>query len=382
MSLHRLRGRISPDPSNLIWLIPAEGFEAGGYFYFSVLNPYFNLEWKKRTMRICIRILSGFLMYLGVCGMLSGVHAANLTIYTYDSFVSEWGPGPKIKESFEKKCDCTLSYVALTDAAGLLSRLQLEGENSPADIVLGLDTHLMAQARATNLFVPHQQDMTSLKMPVSWTDKVFLPFDYGYFAFVYDTTRLQTPPTSLKELVESQDSPTIIIQDPRSSTPGLGLLHWVKAVYGDQAHMAWQKLEPKVVTVTKGWSEAYGLFLKEQADMVLSYTTSPAYHETAENEKKYSAASFSEGHVMQIEVAAQLKTAPQPELAQQFMAHILSSDFQDVIPTTNWMFPVTNRPEALPASYKNLITPVKTLVVEEGKSQKKWVQEWREGLSQ
>ena len=30
--------------------------------------------------------------------------AEKLTIYTYDSFVSEWGPGPKIEEAFEKKC--------------------------------------------------------------------------------------------------------------------------------------------------------------------------------------------------------------------------------------------------------------------------------------
>jgi ABC-type thiamine transport system substrate-binding protein len=32
---------------------------------------------------------------------------------------------------------------------------------------------------------------------------------------------------------------------------------------------------PKTVTVTKGWSEAYGMFLDGEADMVLSYTTSP-----------------------------------------------------------------------------------------------------------
>ena len=38
------------------------------------------------------------------------------------------------------------------------------------------------------------------------------------------------------------------------------------------------------MTVTKGWSEAYGLFLEGEADMVLSYTTSPAYHLIAEED--------------------------------------------------------------------------------------------------
>lgn len=46
-------------------------------------------------------------------------------------------------------------------------------------------------------------------------------------------------------------------------------------MYGDKAPAAWQQLAKKTVTVTKGWSEAYGLFLKGEGDLVLSYTTSP-----------------------------------------------------------------------------------------------------------
>jgi thiamine transport system substrate-binding protein len=61
-------------------------------------------------------------------------------------------------------------------------------------------------------------------------------------------------------------------------------------VYGDKAPEAWQKLAAKTVTVTKGWSEAYGLFLKGESDLVLSYTTSPAYHIIAEKKDNYAAA--------------------------------------------------------------------------------------------
>ena len=53
-----------------------------------------------------------------------------------------------------------------------------------------------------------------------------------------------------------------MIEDPRTSTPGLGLLLWVRELYGDRAPEAWQKLKPRILTVSKGWSEAYGLFLK------------------------------------------------------------------------------------------------------------------------
>lgn len=44
----------------------------------------------------------------------------------------------------------------------------------------------------------------------------------------------------------------------RVPVPGLGLLLWMQ-VYGDNAPQTWQKLA-KTVTVTKGWSKAYGLF--------------------------------------------------------------------------------------------------------------------------
>ena len=69
-----------------------------------------------------------------------------LTIYTYESFISEWGPGGKIKEAFEKTCDCTIEWVGLGDGVAVLNRLKLEGGNTKADIVLGLDTSLTAEA--------------------------------------------------------------------------------------------------------------------------------------------------------------------------------------------------------------------------------------------
>jgi thiamine transport system substrate-binding protein len=70
-----------------------------------------------------------------------------LTVYTYDSFTSDWGPGPKIKEEFEKECNCYLNFVGLTDAVEILSRIQFEGKETKADIVLGLDDNLIADAK-------------------------------------------------------------------------------------------------------------------------------------------------------------------------------------------------------------------------------------------
>ena len=307
-----------------------------------------------------------------------------LTVYTYESFISEWGPGPKVKQAFEKTCGCTVNFVGITDGVALLSRLKLEGPAAKADVVLGLDTNVVAEAKETGLFDAHGVDTSAVKVPGDYKDDVFVPYDYGHFAVVYDTKTLANPPKSLRELVEGDASQKIVIEDPRTSTPGLGLLLWVKSVYGDKAGEAWAKLKGRVLTVTPGWSEAYGLFTKGEAPMVLSYTTSPAYHMIAENENRYQAASFAEGHAIQIEVAGLLKNAPEKELAHQFLSFMITPAFQDTIPENNWMMPAAATSTPLPEAFGKLVQPEKTFLMspeEVAKNRKSWIDEWLKAMS-
>ncbi|MGM3174501.1 thiamine ABC transporter substrate binding subunit [Dickeya lacustris] len=307
---------------------------------------------------------------------------STLTVYTYDSFSSEWGPGPSIKAAFEKTCDCELKFVALEDGVALLNRLRMEGKNTPADVVLGLDNNLVQAAEQTGLFAKHGIDTGALTVPGGWQNATFLPFDYGYFAFVYNKDKLKNPPASLKELVEGPQAWKVIYEDPRTSTPGLGLLLWMQKVYGDNAPDAWQKLAAKTVTVTKGWSEAYGLFLKGEADLVLSYTTSPAYHVIAEKKENYAAANFSEGHYLQVEVAASLAGSKNPQLATQFLQFMVSPTVQNLIPTTNWMYPAIHTD--LPAGYQNLSVPANALTFsaqQVAEQRAGWVQAWQRAVS-
>jgi thiamine transport system substrate-binding protein len=336
-------------------------------------------------MRISTVLTAATLTVLcGFAPLPAAAAEKTLTVYTYDAFTSDWGPGPAIKQAFEAACGCTLEYVALDSSIGVLSRLRLEGEGNKADVVLGLDLNVMAEAKDSGLFAAHGVAADALALPVDWSDDTFLPFDYGYFAFVYDTEALASPPTSLEELVEAPDDLKIILEDPRSSTPGLGLLLWVRAVYGDAAPEAWAKLARKTVTTTKGWSEAYGLFLEGEAPLVLSYTTSPAYHMIAENEDRYQAAGFAEGHYMQVEVAAMTKSSDDPELARQFLRFMLTPAFQSTIPTAQWMYPVIDLPEGLPPAYDRLVDPAKPLLFpaeEVAAKRKAWVEEWLQAVS-
>lgn len=302
-----------------------------------------------------------------------------LTVYTYDSFVSEWGMGPLMKPTFEEQCGCTLNLVGMDDAVALLQRLKLEGASTSADLVLGLDLNLVDDAKKSGLFANHAVDTSALKMPIDWQDDTFVPFDYGYFAFVYNTELMPNPPKSLDELVNAGPELKIIIQDPRSSTPGLGLLLWMKSVYGDQSDAAWAKLSDNILTTTKGWSEAYfSLFLAGEAPMVLSYSTSPAYHMEIEGTDQYQAAAFEEGHYLQVEVAAKLKASKNPQLADEFLNFMVSDGFQKHLPLSNVMYPV-NPPADMPAAYGKLITPTQVLQLDTAQinqNRKQWVSDW------
>ncbi len=323
------------------------------------------------------------LIALAVITSTSAFAAENtLTIYTYDSFAADWGPGPKIEQAFEAKCGCDVNFVALDDGVSILNRLRLEGGNSKADIVLGLDNNLMAEAKKTSLLTEHNVDTANTVLPNGWSDTTFVPYDYGYFAFVYNKEKLANPPKSMKELVETRDDLKVIYQDPRTSTPGQGLMLWMKSIYGDDVTQAWQKLASKTVTVTKGWSEAYSMFLNGESDLVLSYTTSPAYHLIAENDSKFATANFAEGHYMQVEVAAKVKGSKNSELADQFMNFILSDEFQSAMPTGNWMYPVTD--VELPKGFETLSVPSKSLSFsadEVAKMRKSWIREWQSALT-
>ncbi|WP_373030494.1 thiamine ABC transporter substrate binding subunit [Sulfurovum sp.] len=312
-----------------------------------------------------------------------GNEKPTLTIYTYDAFAVSWGPGPKIKEAFEKEHNCHVKFVGMSSSIGALRKIQLEGKNTKADILLGLDTNIAEAANKTGLFEEHELNTSNLDLPIAYTDQNFVPYDYSYVAFVYDSDKLKNPPLSFEALTSMPENFKIVIQDPRSSTPGLSLLLWVKEIYKEKAGEYWKRLSPHILTITKGWSEAYGLFLKGEADMVLSYTTSPAYHIIDENRTNFKTAHFQEGHYGQIEVAAILKSSKNKDLAKKFLRFLHSETFAEIIPTANWAYPVIKTKQGLPKAFETLTQPSKMILLD-GKTvevhRKAIINEWLKAL--
>ncbi len=311
----------------------------------------------------------------------AGAETPVLTVYAGDYFTSEWGPGPIIETEFEKFCNCDLQW----STGDLLPRLLLEGERTKADVVIGLTSDVTARARETGLFTTHGQDSSALTLPIDWTDDTFLPFNYGHTAFIYNEETMDTPPASFDALLELPDDVKIVIQDPRTSISGLALVLWVEAVYGDRAADVWTSLSDNILTVTKDWSASYGLFTDGEADMVLSYTTSPAYHMFAEEDFTKKAAIFPEGHYFMVETVGKIAGTDQPELADTFMAYVMSREFQAMIPTANWSLPSALPQADWPEGWNQLPLPEKVLFYSEEEAaalQAQAIETWRAALSQ
>lgn len=337
-------------------------------------------------MKKCLMLLTAALiMVLSVsCEKKQTEEAESLVIYAYDSFVSDWGTGPIVIPMFEKKYGIKVDLRSPGDSGQVMTKAILEKDSPAADILIGIDNNMLSKALSEDILEAYKSPNLDNVASSLLFDKSnhLTPYDYGFFSIIYDSKKISNPPESLEDLLDPEYEKSIILMDPRTSSPGLGFMLWTVKVYGDSFTDYWSKLSNNLLTITEGWDSGYGLFVNGEAPMVLSYTTSPAYHKEYEESEQYKATVFSKGNYMQIEGAGIVKNCKNKKSAQLFIDFILSDDFQKEIPLTNWMFPVTD--VKLPSSYDVALKPEKTLLLPSetiNKNLETWTEKWLETVN-
>ena len=273
-----------------------------------------------------------------------------LTVYSYDSFSGTWGPAGALIPAFEEKTGIKVNLVGAGDAVEMLSRIELEGDRCPADVVLGITDDFAY--RAYDYLEPYESPVLEdipdeLEFDSSHR---LLPFDYGAFAFVYDAQSGVRKPESLMDLTSPEYKDKVILIDPRTSSVGLGLLYWTYNVLGDEAIAWWEAMRDNALTIADGWSSAYGLFTEGEAPIVLSYTTSPVYHVMNDDTTRYQAIIFPEGHEATIEGIGIMKGTDMRKEAEAFVDFILTEGQIDIA-LANSMYP-TNSSIPLPDAFE------------------------------
>jgi thiamine transport system substrate-binding protein len=301
-----------------------------------------------------------------------------VSVYTYDSLVAKGGLGPEIFPLFEKNCGCKLKVSASGDGGQLLTRLQLDAERgkSSADLVLGIDQVIWERAKP---WLDTSATAGGAKMKNLETfarvAPGFVPFDYSEFAFMMDKKGAAAlglkAPKSLSDLQKPEWKRNLILEDPRTSTPGLAFLLYTRALLGDSVWDFWRTFKTQWLMLAPGWDGAYGLFMKNEAPLVWSYTTSQAYHEahgdSSGADRRYEAVLFDEGEPVQVEGGALVKPigAGNPERrakAEAFLEFLLSDEVQNKVALKNWMRPVIAHTK-LPDSFTHLPTVKKRVAI-------------------
>ena len=291
---------------------------------------------------------------------VSSERLSQLIVYTYNSFSGEWGSGPEIARLFEEKSDIKVVYTDCGDSVQILSKAILEKNDPYADVVVGLDNNLVQKAQSSGVLEKYKpSDISSLEdglenqLGGNW---ILTPYDYSPFAIIWNSSSGVPAPESFEDLTKDIYRKKLILMDARTSTLGVGFEAWVNKVYGDKADDYIKRLQPSILTVAPSWSTGYGMFTRGEAPLVISYTTSEAYHvEYGEGDFR-KALEFTDGHILQIEGAGIIKNCKNPDAAKKFIDFLISEEAQNVIPLTQWMYPA-NKNVKLPECYSKVIKP-------------------------
>ncbi|WP_297093387.1 thiamine ABC transporter substrate-binding protein [Thermococcus sp.] len=330
-------------------------------------------------MRKLATLLLTFLL-LGALWAAKPVKAQEqLTVYSYDSI--EWWM-KEIVPIFEQKYGVKVNLVLIGDAGEVLNRLILEKDNPQADVVVGIDNSYLAKAIDAGILEPYKP--ANADVIPDWIIEKFdptfhlTPYDYGFIAINYRKDMVQNPPASLEDLTKPEWKGKLIIEDPRTSSPGMAFLLWTIAVYGDDWLNYWEKLKENDVQIVEGWSAAWNAFTKGEYPLVLSYATSPAATVYYDNNTNVGAVAFKEGNYLQIEGAGIVKGAKHPELAKKFIEFLISEEAQEKLPLNQWMYPV-NKNVQTPEVFKYAVKIDKPVTVDPKEIENNydlWLKQW------
>lgn len=307
--------------------------------------------------------------------LLSIAFSNELVVYVYESL--SWIEQGTIQK-FEELNNCKVKVVKLGDAGNVLSRLILEKRNPRADVVIGLDQALTLRAKEENLLMPYKpRNIEKIKDPKLIMDEDFcvVPYDYGAIAIIYDPEKIKDELVSFEDLTNYKKA--LLIEDPRTSSPGQAFLLWTIAVYENNWKDFWKRLAPAILSITPSWDDAFSLFELGHAPMMVSYATDNAYTQYYYGTSKNKVFIPSEGAFVQIEGAGIVNGTKNLELSQKFIEFLLTEDFQKEVPLNQWMFPVTD--VELPEVYQYAVIPEKILTIpaeEISKNLDTWLKEW------
>jgi thiamine transport system substrate-binding protein len=338
----------------------------------------------------------GVSLLAGCSAYDAGGSAESLVVGTYPSFIDapSSSPGEWVESAFEEEFDVDLIYQ--TPESGLDHYVQRAnaGADIDADVYVGLnvdslirvDANLEAEellAEAPSLENAGQIEESLQFDPAGRT----VPFDTGYISLVWNATADGgefVAPETFDGLLDTEYEGDLLAQNPATSATGRAfLLHTIDTKGEDGYLDYWQSLQENDVRVLGTWDDAYGAYGKDEAPMVVSYSTDQVYANRFNQNMDRHQLRFLNGQgYANPEGMARFATSEREDLANSFMAFLLRPEVQGQIAARNVQFPaVTNPtfPEEYPEYEQYAKAPPETVSFSYQELQgnvQGWIEDW------
>lgn len=322
----------------------------------------------------------------------------SLLLVTHDSFsVSE-----ELLNAFQEETGIIVQIVRLGDTGTLVNQLVLSANNPLGDVAFGIDNTFLSRALDAELFIPYESELLEVVpdefeidpehrvTPITFGD-ICLNYDVAYF----EENDLEVP-ASLEDLADPAYKSLLVVENPATSSPGLGFLLATIDAFGEDGYLDyWQQLVDNDVLVVDDWTTAYyGEFTVPSESgtrpLVVSYASSPpaeVYFADPQPETAPTASVVADGTCFrQIEFAGVLEGTRYEAEAQQLIDFLLGEAFQSDLPLQMFVFPVNEEVELPEVFVEYAAIPEQPVELDEEaielleEKREDWLEAWTEAV--
>ncbi len=292
-----------------------------------------------------------------------------VTLIVHDSFPNE---------EFEAAASAATGYdvrvISAGDGGELTSQLVLTASAPLADAFFGVDKVYLSRLidagvadESAHPVVPVTRGATCINIDPAWFAEQEI-----------------AEPATYEDLANETYRGLTVLLDPSTSTTGASFLIGTVARFGEDGFAEyWQRLAENDVRIEQSWSAAYNGNFTQGGEggsypIVLSYSSSPAWTLTDDGSESTTKALL-DTCSSQMEYAGVLAGSANPEGAAAVVEYLLSSDFQDTVADTMYVYPALET-AAIPEEWQRFAPlpdhPYDLTPSEIGAGRDTWLKTW------
>lgn len=311
-----------------------------------------------------------------------------LTLLAYSAFVR-----PAALDEFTAATGITVEIADAGDTGTMVSKAVLTAGEPEGDVLWGIDDPNVARALEAGVFADHEPaERDALDQALTGYLPALTPVDTGDVCLNVDLAWFEaeglTPPADFDDLVDPAYRDLLVVENPATSSPGLAFLLATIAHHGVDGHLGyWAALRDNGVSVVDDWDTAYfGSFTAGggggDRPIVVSYASSPPATVVLAEEPKPAeptTATVPSTCYRIAEYAGVLTGTEHPDEAGQLVDFLVSRDFQEQLPLTNFVFPVradATLPDEFLAWAQRPDQPLRLDPVDVAENRTAWIDEW------